>query len=212
MASNLKMDFVELKKDKILNEVKNRSEKGEDPVKILKQCQEGMEVVGNKFQKGEFFLAELILSSVIFKNAVSILKPYLLSRAAPQKKVGKVMVVTLKGDIHDLGKNIFADLIGAQDFDVLDLGVDQDPRVVVDRVREFKPDFLGFSALMTTSFPIMEETAKILGKEGLRNGFKLLVGGGVTTPAVGKLVGADLQTTDAMEGVNFCKNTLAGGK
>jgi 5-methyltetrahydrofolate--homocysteine methyltransferase len=211
MAAKLSQGIVELKKDEVMKEVTERAEKGEDPIKILEECREGMTIVGDKFQEGDFFLAELMLSAEIFKSAFTVLKPF-LSKAGPQKKIAKVMLVTLKGDIHDLGKNLFADLLDSQGFDVYDLGVDAAPGVVVDKVKEVKPEFLGFSALMTTSFKVMEETASMLENEGLRDNIILMVGGGVTTPAVAEHVRADFQTVDAMDGVDFCKKNAIGGK
>jgi 5-methyltetrahydrofolate--homocysteine methyltransferase len=211
MAGKLSQGIVELKKDDVIKEVTERAEKGDDPVKILEECREGMTIVGDKFQEGDFFLAELMLSAEIFKSAFSVLKPY-LSKTGPQKKIAKIMLVTLKGDIHDLGKNLFADLLDSQGFEVYDLGVDADPRMVVDKVKEVKPEFLGFSALMTTSFKVMEETASMLEKEGLRESLILMIGGGVTTPAVAEHVRADFQTVDAMEGIDFCKKNVTGGK
>lgn len=207
MPVTLSSNIVELKKDEVLVEVKKRVKAGDDPVKILEECREGMTIVGNRFQEGDFFLAELMLSAEIFKAAFAELKPY-LSKTAPQKKLGKVIIATLKGDIHDLGKNLFADLLDSHGFDVYDLGVDVDPKVVLERVKEIKPDFLGFSALMTTSFKIMEETAKMLEAEGLRENLKLMIGGGVTTPAVAEMIRADFQTVDAMKGVNYCKTNV----
>jgi methanogenic corrinoid protein MtbC1 len=210
MEVKLSQGIVDLKKDEVLEEVTQRAGKGEDPVKILAECQEGMAIIGDKFQEGEYFLAELLLSSEIFKAAVAELKPY-LSKVGPQKKLGKVMMATLKGDIHDLGKNIFLDLISAHGFEVFDLGVDVDSKEIIEKVKEIKPDFLGFSALMTTTFRVMEDAARMLRDEDLRDDLKLMVGGGVTTPAVAELIGADFQTIDAMEGINFCKNSASGG-
>ena len=155
-------------------------------------------------------MAELILSSVIFKGISAELKSY-MGESNKQKPVAKIILVTLKGDIHDIGKDLFGDLLSARNFEVVDLGVDVDPRAVVDKVKEVKPDFLGFSALMTTTFQMMSKTAKLLEEEGLRDNLKLMVGGGVTTNQVKDMVGADFQTLDAMEGVNYCEQIVSGG-
>jgi methylmalonyl-CoA mutase cobalamin-binding domain/chain len=210
MAGMLSEAIIELARDKVLDMVKTRVEKGDDPVSIVDECRRGMTAVGDKYQKGEYFLAELMLAAEIFKNAVSLLKPYLRKTAQP-KKMGKMVLATLKGDIHDLGKDIFAVLLDTHGFEVHNLGIDVDPGVVVKKVKEVKPDFVGFSALMTTTFPVMKSVIETLGKEGLRKKVKLMIGGGVTTQAVAEFVGADFQTTDALEGVNYCKK-MAGGK
>jgi len=209
--TELKNNLIALKKAEVLDEVKVRAAKGEDPTKILIEGQEAMKIIGDKFQSGEFFLAELILSSVIFKAIAAELKPY-LGESGSQKMVAKIILATLKGDIHDIGKDLFGDLLRARNFEVIDIGVDVDPSVVVEKVKEVKPDFLGFSALMTTTFEVMNKTAKMLEKEGLRSGLQLMIGGGVTTSQVKEMIGADFQTLDAMEGVNYCEQFVSGGK
>ncbi len=115
-----------------------------------------------------------------------------------------MVLATPKGDIHDLGKNILVTLLEAQGFAVHDLGVDVDPARVIEKVREVEPDFVGFSALITTAFASMKRTAEIFEEEGLRDRFKLMVGGGVTTPTLRTHIGADFQSTDATQGVAYC--------
>ena len=209
MSEGLSKALVELERDEVIKAVKGRVEEGEDPVGILEQCRQGMTIVGERFQKGDYFLAELMLSAEIFKEAVAILEPY-LAKARPSKPLGKVLLATLKGDIHDLGKNIVATLLRAHGFEVYDLGVDVAPALVVERVEEIRPEFVGFSALITTAFPSMKEAADMLADAGLRDQLKLMVGGGVTTPMVREYIGADFQTTDAMEGVTYCLKLVGG--
>ena len=183
MHEDLAMAFVELKRDEALDAVKSRVEKGEGPLQILEECRQGMTITGDRFQKGEYFLAELLLSAEIFKGAAAILEPH-LSMIRPPEPLGKVVLATLRGDIHDLGKNIVATLLKAQGFKVYDLGVDVAPALIVEKVKEVKPEFIGFSALITLSFDAMKEAAEMFEEAGLRNQFKLMVGGGVTTPVV----------------------------
>jgi methanogenic corrinoid protein MtbC1 len=211
MASDISANVVELKKDEVLQAVREGIQRGEDPAGLLEECREGMTIVGEKFQEGDFFLAELILSAEIFKAAMAELKPH-LATSAPAKKRGTVMLATLKGDIHDLGKNLLKDLLEVHGFVVHDLGIDVDPQVVISKVKEVKPQFVGFSALMTTSFKVMEQTITMLKQEGLRDGCRLMIGGGVTTRAVAEQIGADFQTVDAMKGVEYCKNHARGGE
>jgi len=209
MSEELAMAIVELKRDEALDAVKSRAGKGEDPLQILEECRQGMTIVGQRFQKGDYFLAELMLSAEIFKEAVAILEPY-LAKARPSKPLGKVLLATLKGDIHDLGKNIVATLLRARGFEVYDLGVDVAPALVVERVEEIRPEFVGFSVLITTAFPSMKEAADMLVDAGLRDQLKLMAGGGVTTSMVKDYIGADFQTTDAMEGVAYCLKVVGG--
>lgn len=209
MSEELSKALVELESDEVLEVVKSRAEKDEDAIHILEECRRGMTMVGDRFQKGEYFLAELLLSAEIFKGAVAILQPY-LAKARPSKPLGRVLLATLKGDIHDLGKNIVATLLQAYGFEVHDLGVDVPPSLVVEKVREVRPDFVGFSALITTAFVSMKEAAEILQQAGLRDHLKIMIGGGVTTPMTKDYVGADFQTLDAMEGVTYCVKMLGG--
>jgi len=209
MSQELALAILELNRDKALNLVKSRSEKGDSPLQILEECRQGMTIVGERFQKGEYFLAELILSAEIFKGAVEILDPY-LTATDPQESRGKMVLATLQGDIHDLGKNLFAVLVKAQGFEVHDLGVDVDPALVVEKVKEVKPDFVGFSALITSVFDAMKEAAEMLEEAGLRNQFKLMVGGGIASEMVKDYINADFYTTDAMEGVAYCMKSIGG--
>lgn len=207
MLENLSAGFVELKRDEVLDTVKARIERGDDALGILEDARRAMTAVGDQFQEGILFLAEMILAAELFKEVVVILKPQ-LDRARPPEPLGRVVLATPKGDIHDLGKNILVTLLESQGFEVHDLGVDVDPSLVVEKVREVKPNFVGFSTLMTTTFASMKRTTEIFEKEDLRDTFKLMVGGGVTTPMLKEHVGADFQTTDATEGVAYCRETM----
>jgi len=203
MPKELSGAIVELKRDLVVESVRVRLEQGHDPLAILEECRRGMVIVGERFQAGDYFLSELLLSAELFKEAVAMLEPHLGKGRAAQPR-GSVVLATMRGDIHDLGKNILGTLLRAHGFAVYDLGTDVSPQRVVEQVRELRPGFVGFSALITTAFASMKEAAELLGQEGLREGLRLMVGGGVTSPAVRDYVGADFQSVDAMEGVAYC--------
>ncbi len=209
MSDELAMGLVELKRDEVLETVKVQAERGDDPLKILEECRRGMTIVGDRFQSGEFYLAEMMLAAEIFKGVVSILNPH-MEKVRPPKPLGKVVLATLKGDIHDLGKDIVATLLRAYGFEVHDLGVDVLPAVVVDKVKEVDPEFVGFSALITSAFASMKEASELLVESGLREKCKLMVGGGVTTPTVKEHIGADFQTLDVAAGVDYCLGAVKG--
>lgn len=213
MCEGLSMAIVELKKNEALDMVKKGIEKGQDALDILKECRKGMSIVGDRYKKEEYFLSELMLSAAIFKEAMDILEPYMnkMNKARSDKPLGKVVIATLKGDIHDLGKNIFCTLLKAQSFAVYDLGVNVDPAIVVEKVKSIKPDFVGFSALMTTSFESLKQAVEMLKEAGLRDQLKIMVGGGVTTATVKEHIGADFQTLDATEGVTYCMQIIKKG-
>jgi len=209
MLEKLVDGIMNLRKDEVLEIVKTLSDKDDNPLKILEECRRGMTIVGDLFQKGDYYLAELLLSGEIFKQAMVILEPH-LSKERDEESVGTVLLGTLKGDIHDLGKNILGHLLKAQGFEIHDLGIDVPPEQVVEKVKEIKPDFVGFSALVTPVFEKMKAAEEMLRNEGLRDGLKLMIGGGVTTPATRDYVGADFQTIDAMAGVAYCMKIAKG--
>jgi len=211
MSSKISENIVQLNENEVLNEVKMRLKQGEDPMKIVDDCREGLIIVGEKYKKKEFFLAELILSGEIFKVAMELISPYLIRENEKEIK-GKILLATIQGDIHNLGKNIFGTLLKINGFKVYDLGVDVNPEIILDKVREIHPDFIGFSALLTITFDPMKYVIDTLKKENLRNQVKILVGGGVTTSMVKEYIGADFQTIDAMEGIEYClKNVKEEG-
>jgi methanogenic corrinoid protein MtbC1 len=201
--------IMELKRDEVLAEITRRLDQDHDPAEILDQLRRGLTMVGNRYQEGEYFLAELMLSGEIFKKAMNILEPR-LATTRPSRPVGKVIMATMRGDIHDLGKNIVGNLLRAQNFEVYDLGVDIAPDFLVSKVREIHPDFVGFSALITLAFDSMKEAADILENDGLRKELKIMIGGGVTTPQLMDYVGADFQTVDATDGVEYCLSVVGG--
>jgi methanogenic corrinoid protein MtbC1 len=207
MLDNLTDGLATLNKSEVLDTVKSRLNRGEDALSIVEEARRGMTKVGDRFQEGTLYLAEMLLAAEIFKEALEVLKPH-LAKGRPSKFVGKVVLATPTGDIHDLGKNIFSTLLETQGFAVIDLGVDVAPSAIVEKVRQVRPHFVGFSALITTAFAGMKETVEILINENLRNELKILVGGGVSTPLLKEHIGADFQTTDAMMGVNYCLETM----
>ncbi|MBT4518796.1 MAG: cobalamin-binding protein [Halieaceae bacterium] len=192
-----------LERDQAIELITQRLSSGENPVAILNDCREGMTRIGELFQEGDYFLAELLLSAEIFKEAAALLSPHLQKEGATDV-CGTIILATMRGDVHDLGKNILATLLRAQSFDVHDLGVNVEPTDLLQKVKEIEPDFVGLSALITTSFESSKQAVDMLEEEGLRGKFKLLVGGGVTTNTFKDHIGADFQTHDASAGVEYC--------
>jgi 5-methyltetrahydrofolate--homocysteine methyltransferase len=203
MSSRIAELIVSLEQQQTLELVRARSAAGEDPLALVEECRQGMLDVGQLFQEGEFYLSELMISGEIFKAAMAILEPY-LEQVRGGDPIGTVVLATMRGDIHDLGKNIVATLLRVHNFEVHDLGVNVEPEALVERVKEISPDIVGFSALITTAFESMRRATELLVEEGLRQKLKVVVGGGVTTPEFGEYIGADFQTLDASTGVAYC--------
>jgi methanogenic corrinoid protein MtbC1 len=203
MARDLCTAIVELARDEVAEMVASRLAGGEDPLAVLAECREGMTRVGERFQAGDYYLSELLLSAEIFKAAVARIEPHLPATGSDHS-AGTVVLATMRGDIHDLGKNILATLLRAHAFEVHDLGVNVQPAALLAKVEEIRPDFVGLSALITTSFQSMKDACRLIDEAGLRGSLAVLIGGGVTTPDVREWVGADFQTLDAASGVDYC--------
>jgi len=203
MAINLAQALVDFNEDFVLGEVRKRVDKGEDPIRIIRELQDGMDLIGNRFNTGEFFLSELLMSADLFTKAMQILEPELEGKSI--FCIGSLVIGTPKGDIHDIGKNIFCTVAKAAGFKIHDLGVDVPVERFIEAVEDIKPQVLGFSALITPSFNTMKQVIQELEQRGLRGGVKVIVGGGVVTETVMKYIGADGYTSDAIHGLNQCK-------
>ena len=202
MTKELYLALADFDEEFVLETLKTRLKGGEPPLSLLKELQKGMNLVGERYEK-EYYLSELMLSADLFNRSMEILIPCL--SADRGDFIGRLLIGTPKGDIHDLGKNIFVSLARALGFEVMDLGVNVPVETFVEKVIEFKPDILGFSGLLTPSFTSMKEVVDNLTVRNLRASLKIIVGGGVVTAMVKEFVGADGFTTDAMDGLNQCK-------
>jgi len=181
---------------------------GIPPVKAITEGMgKGMNIVGEKYEAGEYFLSELIMAGEVMKEGMKILEPHL--KDTEIKKLGKVVLATVKGDLHDIGKNIVATLLGAAGFEVIDLGVDVPAEKLLETVRMQKPDILAMSALVTTTMPEMENVIKQLKKAGQRRKVKVTVGGAPLTQGYAEIIGADAYAPDALAGVNICKKWIS---
>jgi methanogenic corrinoid protein MtbC1 len=206
MKEDLARALVGFKKDVVLGEIMQRLGDGEAPIQLIRELQDGMGQIGQKFESGDYFLSELLMSADLFTKAMEILEPKLQESA--MDTIGTIVIGTPKGDIHDIGKNIFCTVAKGNGFEIIDLGIDVPARRFVDAVAEIKPQILGFSALLTPSFEPMKTVVDLLIEQDLRDQVKIIVGGGVTTETVRKYVGADTQTADVMEGIKLCKGFL----
>ncbi|MBO3809195.1 MAG: corrinoid protein [Candidatus Brockarchaeota archaeon] len=178
--------------------------KGIPPNEIItKAISSAMEEVGRKFEASEYFLSELIVAGEIGKEISQMLQPYM--KDAEIKKIGKVVIGTVKGDLHDIGKNIFGMMLEAAGFEVIDLGNDVPAEAFVEAVKNHEPDIVGMSALLTVTMVEMENVIKELKKAGLREKVKVIIGGAPITEEYAKRIGADGYGKDAVVGVDICK-------
>ena len=206
MSKTVAEALAEFDQEFVMGEITKRLDGGEDPMQLVRELQGGMSLIGERFNSGEYFLSELLMSSDLFTRAMDVLEPKLAGSV--QETIGRIVIGTPKGDIHDIGKNIFCVVAKGMGFEVHDLGVDVPVSSFVEAVEEVNPQILGFSALLTTAFEPMKEIVDLLVEKNLRDGVKVIVGGGVTTETVRQYVGADGQTTDAIDGLNQCNRFL----
>ena len=166
-----------------------------------------MDVVGEKFAKQEFYIPEMLISARAMQAGLALLKPLLVQSQA--KPMGKVVIGTVKGDLHDIGKNLVGMMLQGGGFEIIDLGADVKPQRFVEAVAKEKPDFLMMSALLTTTMLSMKETVQALKAAGLRDGLKIGVGGAPVTQRFADEVGADFYAPDATGAVNLAKQAVA---
>ena len=179
-------------------------------MQILEECNEGMQLVGKRYEQGEYYIAGLIMSGEIFREVVEMIQP-LLVRKTDKGSSGRILVGTVSGDIHDIGKNMLGMLLTCYGFTVIDLGVDVPPAEFAAKAVESKPDIVGLSGLITASFEMMRETVLVLREEAGKHKltFPILIGGGMIDDQVCQYVGADYWLKDAMAGVRLCQSLLA---
>jgi 5-methyltetrahydrofolate--homocysteine methyltransferase len=187
--------------------VQNALKEGAKPVEILNRgLIEGMNVVGEKMENGDIFIPEVLLSARCMSAAVALLKPLLA--ADEVSLAGRVVIGTVKGDLHDIGKSLVKLMLESVGFETIDLGVDVAPEKFVQALKEEKANLLAMSALLTTTMPIMKLTIDAMKESGLRDRVKVMVGGAPLTPKFAKDIGADGYAPDAGSATKLAKNLL----
>lgn len=200
--------MANMKEKEALQIVDDMLEKGEDPQKILDLSSEAMQVVGERYQEGTYFLPELIMSGEMLRKIGDTLKPLLAAQTDQTKKLGTVVLGTVRGDIHDIGKDIVGFMLEVNGFEVHDLGIDQPEENFVNAVKEHKPQVLALSGFLSVAFDTMKSTIEEVEKAGLREGMKVIIGGGQMDDTVRKYTGADAYGDDAMAAVAFAKEAV----
>ena len=184
---------------------------GTAPAAILDACRTAMGVVGQRFEAGEYFIPELILAGEMLKGISAEVKPHLVAGQAVVKDA-TVVVGTVKGDIHDIGKDIVVFMLDVNGFEVHDLGIDVAPQAFVDKIVEVKPQVVALSGFLTLAYDSMKETVAAIAGAGRRGGVKIMVGGGTVDEQVCKYAGADAFGADAMAAVTLAKSWTTGAK
>ncbi len=184
-------------------------EEGGDPLRVLELCRHAMDIVGKRFEEGEYFLPELVLAGEMLETIGALAKPLISSvpGAAPAK-LGKVLIGTVHGDLHDIGKNIVSFMLDINGFEVRDIGIDVPVERFVEEIRSYQPDVVGLSGFLTLAFDSMKETVEAIGSAGLRERVRIMIGGGQIDQAVLVHTGADAFGTNAVEAINLCRGWM----
>ena len=208
MAHELVEAIVGMKEKDALRIAEEMLERGEDPQVILDLGQEAMQIVGERFEEGSFFLPELMLSGEMLRRIAELLKPKMAERVDQREKLGKVVLGTVRGDIHDIGKDIVGFVLDINGFEVIDLGINVPEETFVEAVREHRPQVLALSGFLSLAFDSMKSTIDQVGEAGLADDLHVIIGGGQMDETVRKFTGAEAYGEDAMDAVAFAKQTV----
>jgi methanogenic corrinoid protein MtbC1 len=210
MLEKLIEAVVDMKEPQALELTRQLMEGGEDPLVLLNACSRAMEIVGKRFETGEYFLPHLMMGGEMLRRISEMLKPE-LKGGIPSERRGRVLIGTVRGDIHDIGKDIVVFMLEVNGFEVMDLGVDVPPDRFAEAAGEFHPGVIGLSGFLTLAFDAMKETIEVIVAEGLRKRVKIMIGGGQVDDEVRKYTGADAYGRDAMAAVHLSRGWTGGG-
>jgi len=209
MTDALIQAMVEMQESEALQRAKQLLDEGTDPVTILNACSTAMETVGKRFENGEYFLPHLMMAGEMLKQISEIIKP-LIQEEKTKGSHGRILLGTVKGDIHDIGKNIVTFLLETNGFEVRDIGIDQPPEKFVEAIEDFQPRVVGLSGLLTLAFESMKETIQAIEAAGLREEIRIMIGGAQVTEKVKEYTGADAYSPDAVAGLRLTKRWIGG--
>jgi trimethylamine corrinoid protein len=204
----VKRALVELEEATLGIAVEEALSQGLQAEAVLNALSEGMTAIGERYERGEYFLAEMIIGAEMFKEAAAELEPTLQDRGVEPGRVGVVVLGTVMGDIHDLGKNLVATMLRAAGFEVIDLGVDVSAEDFADAAAENDADIVGLSSLLSTTLYEMKGVVDVLRDRGIRGRVKVIVGGLPTSPEFAKEIGADAHGRDAIQAVERCRDLI----
>jgi methylmalonyl-CoA mutase cobalamin-binding domain/chain len=207
ISMSLSQEFVNavvsLDEVKAIELARERLGSGEDPLRILDDLTRAANVIGEKYERGDFFIADLVMAGEILKEVSDLVRPKLREFGKVREPIGRFVIGTVEGDIHDIGKNIAVTMAEAAGFEVIDLGVDVSPQKFVEAIQKHSPDIVGMSCLITVGIESMKKTVDEIKKAGLRDKVKIIIGGGRVDQYACEYVDADAWTNSAAEGVRI---------
>jgi dimethylamine corrinoid protein len=204
---------VELNEQEVLALVRGRLNDGDDPLSIVEDCQRGMRRVGERYEQGQYFLSGLIMAGEIFREVMELAQPVIEEKVRGNES-GRILLGTVQGDIHDIGKNIQGMLLSCYGFTEYDLGVDVPPDAFVTQAAKVKPDIVGLSGLLTSSYDAMRDTITLFRRnpDHTLMSIPIIIGGVSINDQVSQYVGADYWIVNAMDGVRLCQRLLANNR
>ena len=209
MSKELVIALSELQEEEALSIVRKLIDTGEDPLMIMNACGQAMDIVGKKYEEGVYFVPDLIFSGEILKSVSAVVKPK-LAEGIDQKRLGQVVLGTVAGDIHDIGKDVVHFMLDANGFEVHDLGIDVPEENFIEKIKETGATVVAMSGLLTLAFDSMKKTVGAIKEAGLRGQVKIMIGGSQVDDTVCAYTGADAYGTDAMSAVTYAKQWLGG--
>lgn len=208
MTEQLIAAIADMEEEQALAHARQLLAAGTPPAAILEACRAAMEIVGKRFEQGQYFIPELILAGEMLKAISAEVKPRLAAGQTAAHKLGQVVIGTVKGDIHDIGKDIVVFMLDVNGFEVHDLGIDVPPQAFVDKIRQTGAPIVALSGFLTLSYEAMKETVAAIQAAGLREQVKIMVGGGTVDEQVCRYAGADAFGLDAMAAVTLAKQWI----
>jgi 5-methyltetrahydrofolate--homocysteine methyltransferase len=206
MSKDLVDAMIHMRETETIDLAQKMLDAGEDPLQVLDLGREALEIVGKRFETGKYFLPELIMSGEMLKKISQIAKPFIQQESKQKNQVAaKVVIGSVKGDIHDIGKDMVTFMLDINGFEVHDLGVDVPAEKFVEAIKAYQPEVVGMSALLTTAFESMKNTVAVIKDAGLRDHVKIMVGGGTVDEKVRTYAGADAYGPDAVAAVKLAK-------
>jgi 5-methyltetrahydrofolate--homocysteine methyltransferase len=210
MKEKLVSAIADMREEEALELTRAILDAGEDPHLVLDAGREAMSIVGDRFETREYFLPELIIAGETLQAMGDLVKPRLEADSPRSETLGKVIIGTVAGDIHDIGKDIVTFMLDVNNFEVHDLGVDVASEAFVKAITEVKPDIVGMSGFLTLAFDQMRVTVEAIEEAGLRDSVKIMIGGSVLDDSAAEYVGADAYGRDAMTAVKLAKTWMGG--
>ncbi len=210
MKEKLVTAIADMNEEEALRLARAMLDEGEDPQTVLDAGSEAMAIIGARYEAEEYYLPELILSGDMLKQIGELVKPRLGAKAAPKKPLGKVVIGTIAGDIHDIGKDVVAFMLDVNNFEVYDIGVDVSTGAFVDKIRELKPDIIGLSGFLTMAFDQMKRTVEAVTEAGMRDQVRIMIGGSIMNDEAAEYVGADAYGAAATTAVKLAKSWTGG--